>query len=175
MKSAAGGRIFAGARVLEWLSLEADYASLGEIETFYRSTSVHGAGFGFGETTTRMKADALGVSAVAHVSLTQALSIRGRAGVARTRLRSEGERCGFSFVGLPQPSPSGCIGIESSDVAQASPIVGVGLDARLSDRWTLTAGWDRYFGLGRKFDPLTNDAPGEFDIDRYAVGVSWRF
>ena len=172
MSSDSGGRVFAGWKIAPWLALEADYTRVGTIETFYHSVSVHGAGFGFAETLTRQELDAAGLSLVASAPLTAALSFYGRAGVARTRLAQESELCGFSTTGGP-PTPTGCL-VQKADVEQTRPVAGVGLAYAFDQRWTMRLGWERYFGVGKDFEPGT-DARGKFDVDRFAIGASFAF
>ena len=178
MERENGGRIFAGVNVRPWLALELDYARVGTVSTFYAATSVHGAGFGFAEHSTDAKLDALGLAAVARAPLWGPLSLHGRAGVARTRLRFDARACSYGY-GPEGPSLTGCFDRAIPDSTQTAAVAGLGLAWELSERVALRAGWDRYFGVGRTFEPPIglegNDARGKFDVDLISVGASYRF
>lgn len=174
----SGGRLLVGARLMPWLAIEVDYTSAGTLQTFHRSRSVHGVAFGFGERTIDGKLDSVGASAVARAPIAAGFFVEGRAGISRTRLRLHERACSFSTFGPQPPVLVGCTEPDRPDLTQARPNAGIAFGYRLSDRWELAAGWDRYFGIGKTFvtDSFgAHDQIGKFDFDRFAIGAKYRF
>ena len=175
MDRAAGGRIYGGMEVLPWLSLEADYTNVGTIANGYTFISIHGAILGGTEVVGNAKMDALGLSAVVHTPQWQGLSGHARAGIARTRLRGSQEGCRHPTL----PNEPIVCSETSGDTSQTRPVFGFGVDYGITHCWTARLGWDRYFGVGKKFESLltTSEIPGrgKFDVDFFALGAQYRF
>ena len=190
-----GGRVFGGFRLTPRFSFELDYVNLGKVAQAYTipgqplsiflgdRTVVLGQDQFLREGRSRM--DGYGLSAVGAWPVGERFSLVGRAGAARTRLRYEEVGTFLHAVvdGTTNPPTARIIAVPSprgtyADLKQTRPVLGLGVDYRLTDRVNLRGEWARYFGIGRNFErdvgSLTN-SKGKFDVDLISLGASFSF
>lgn len=172
------GRVFGGIRISEAFALEVDYTRLATINGFHTTRAADpNTARTFSFWRSEHDANAWGVSLLAHAHVSSEVSLFGRAGVARTRLR---QSLGSSLYRFDNPGGPPVTSFEASrpDVDETRPVAGLGIDWRLGEAFTVRASWDRYFGVGEPFsgDPRpANGALGEFDIDYFGLGATFRF
>jgi hypothetical protein len=64
----------------------------------------------------------------------------------------------------------------AATVRQTRPVLALGIDYRVTDRWSLRGEWSRYFGVGDDYGtPRSFDERGKFDLDLASVGLTYRF
>jgi len=169
------GRLFAGIRLSEVFALEADYTRLGDIRSTFKMRLVQGA-LGYQQRDTDNEPDAFSIALLAHARLPHDVSLFGRAGVARTRLKQAWQVCTDLYSPPNAPRRVDCGSVIRSDVEETRPVAGLGIDWRFAGRFTLRASWDRYFGVGKPFAIAgPPDSFGEFDIDYFGVGLTYTF
>lgn len=179
--SGGAGRIFVGVRLTDMFALEADYTHLGNIISSHASFDTRPMdpqlSRSIGTQRIESQAQAFGISLVARAPVTERVSILARAGVALTRLdQSNNFRLYYSDTAFQVPR----VDFTNSNlvVDETRPTVGLGLDWSLAERIAIRASWDRYFGVGHKYDSTPHprqEARGEFDIDYFGVGVRYAF
>jgi OOP family OmpA-OmpF porin len=186
-KRRTGGRVFGGFRFTPVFALEVDYVDLGEIATGYRTfddrltvlpDNLTGRAFATFEHTSRV--NGYGVSAVATLPVADNLGILARVGAARLHSNIKGQITSFLPVvrnttapGVVQFNPLS-VGPTNVDVTQTRPVLGLGIDYRMTDRLRLRATWDRYFGVGKSVS-FGADTRGKHDIDLMSVGITFDF
>ncbi len=191
-----GGRVFLGYRLTPRFAFEFDYLSLGKVETSYRNQYnlrtaffidrqvAFGRNFNENEATHEVRG--YGLSAAAMWPMGERLSLLGRAGVARTQLRFEQSTTVNDVSPDLSTNPPGAIFTAlgpshrtSFTRDQTRPVLALGLDYRISDRWNVRAEWARYFGIGRQANRSrlgdSGDAQGKFDIDLVSAGLTFSF
>jgi len=171
------GRIFAGFRLSEMFALEADYTRLANIRSTFKMRLTQGA-LGYQQRDTDNEPDAVAIALLAHARLPHDVSLFGRAGVARTRLKQSWQVCTDLYDPANVPRRVDCGSVIRSETEETRPVAGLGVDWRFAERWALRASWDRYFGVGKPFviqGSLDNKTFGEYDIDYFALGVAFTF
>jgi hypothetical protein len=172
------GRVFGGLRISEAFAFEVDYTRLATIRGFHTTRAANpDTARTFSPWQSEHEASAWGVSLLAHANVSNEVSLFGRAGVARTRLRQSVGSCLYRFDN-PEGPPVNCFEGSRPDVEETRPVAGLGVDWRVAKQLAVRVSWDRYFGVGEPFsgDPRpTNRALGEFDIDYFGVGLTYAF
>jgi hypothetical protein len=133
---------------------------------------------GYQQRETDNEPDAFGIALLARAPLPHDVDLFGRAGVARTRLKQAWSVCTDLYDPPNAPRRVDCGGVIRSEIEETRPVAGLGIDWRFAGRFALRASWDRYFGVGKPFviqGSLDNKTYGEFDIDYFAIGVTFAF
>jgi opacity protein-like surface antigen len=173
--SRAAGRIFAGIALTSNFAVEADYSDLGGLHShvMWHGTPPFYQFERFGQIDVR----AVSLSLVGAAPLSARLSVFGRAGAAFTRV--DYKTTGTVFVLPPNggtPATSASPTPPTETVRQTRPVLALGLDYRVTDRWSVRGEWSRYFGVGNDYGtPNYYDERGKFDLDVASVGLTYRF
>jgi OOP family OmpA-OmpF porin len=160
----SGYRIFAGYRFLSWLSVEANYSDLGEtrlLSALSTSTSPPVTG---GASMTR-KLSGFGVDAVLTAPLTNESMIFGRVGVVRSRLEID-ESVEVSIPGLNN---------RTSTVSESITRFGFGAEWMFTRNLGARLEWERWLGVGKKFEATVTGRTLEADTDFYSLNLVYRY
>jgi len=162
--SGTAGALYAGYPISPKLALEAEYADLGKIT----GTVVQG---GINDHYTQ-KTTGVGLSLVgkAQPLATQPLNLYAKAGVFHWVSQADGS---FS------PGVTG-FGLSTSRKDNGNaPTLGVGAEYGVAKHWTVRAGFDRYFRLGKR-DVMLDEGTSSWrtlnsNVDVYSVGAAYHF
>ena len=140
-------RIFAGARILPWLDVEAYYADLGK-------TSWDSAVSPPGTLSARIESKAFGAAAIASLAPVERLRLFAKLGVASTDADASFSASGF--VELAQGSTS---------KRQTSAVYGVGAQYAITPRVSLRAEYDVHDKVG------SDEMGGRFRVQSATLGL----
>lgn len=143
------GSLFAGYRVNPAFSVEGGVTRLGRFD--YRATSSAPTA---GTISGRHSAEGVELDAVGTWPIANRWSVFGKAGLFHGRTRLEASGTG--------------VAVSERRDWNTSPLLGVGASYAINRNWDARVEWDRYFRVG-------DSSTGRGDIDRYVVGVTYRF
>lgn len=83
----------------------------------------------------------------------------------------------YGKAGIFHWDSSAQIGTNKTDSSGTDPVLGVGLEYEMSNKWTTRLGWDRYYNIGDKHSMLDSAGPHTLkaDVDVYTIGVYYKF
>ncbi|MEO8671711.1 MAG: outer membrane beta-barrel protein [Tahibacter sp.] len=159
-------KISLGYRFSPWISVEVNWANLGEATSHYETRSATA-----GTTLPvlidgRYRLRSLSASLVGELPFNDVLTGSLRLGLAGTRLKyDEG---GSVTASIPHTFSA-----KSDNTTR--PIAGLGLAWSITPTLDLRADWDRYFRVGERF-AFDNDTNGRFDhVDMYSLNLLYHF
>lgn len=162
-------KVLGGYRFLPWLSVELAWVNLGTAHSHYQlGGTVTGDLFG------EYRLHGVTAALAGQYALNDNFAISARAGLIASRLHYEehGTVCGL----LCGPaSGSDNYRFASSSENQTRPMLGLGFSWKPETQWELRLDWDRYLGIGRRFN-LTAEENGRFDnVDEYTLNLIYHF
>lgn len=157
----------AGYRFLPWLAFELGWNDNGGAISRYSVKSLlspTSPGTGTIRGTYQLSGPSAAV--VAELPINEAFGIALRAGAVDAKL--EYEEAGTDIAGKPYQ-------FHGPDDTHTVPFAGLGAIWHLDPTWELHLEWDRWFGIGTRFD-LTETTNGRFDhVDLYTLNITYRF
>ena len=157
------GHIYGGFQFSESLAVEGGFVSLGNSADYEYSDPIN----------ISQKTTGFTVAGVARqrISQTSPISVYGKGGVMRWSSTAE----------TKSTNPA----VANTKVTQTgfSPIIGAGVEYEMTDNMTLKAGWDRYYGVGKKDTLLEFNNAGtaaelntlKTDVDVISAGINYHF
>ena len=160
-------KVGGGYRVLPWLALELNYADLGSVKL---NTSLTAAGLPAGITLDR-KVSGWGVDAIFIAPLAPAFSIYGRGGAFRSHLEESADLSGNIVFTNGDSTQSSRSTTQNETVGR----VGAGLSWNAWRGGGIHLEYERYFGIGKKFEVGGSGTTGEADVDAWWLGIHQSF
>lgn len=168
-----GYKVYGGMNLTDSLAIEGEYTDLGK--TFeldmYRP---HQPPDGRAERASAyQKTRGIGISAKANRRITRNTAVYGKAGAFAWENKSHMDYTNLDNIHTTYSGKDSGI----------SPTLGIGIEHEVSDRWTIRAGWDHYFDVGKGDRFLELDSNQNVvdlhsvktDVDMVYVGATFNF
>jgi len=161
-KSSKAYKIAMGYKVDSNISIEGGYIDLGIVKSKSAENAITGGGNALTGSMTA-QTDGLFIAGLLNKEISNDVSVFIEGGIFYWEVDSEiYNNLDFNGVG---GNRRGWIENDKG----LSPLLGIGVDYKLNDRYKIRIGFDRLFNIG------TNDTTGEGDIDLSAIGMVYDF
>lgn len=164
--SDSASKLFVGYRFGSWLGLELAWHYLGEARTEYRLSPITPISPPPPGITISGRYEATGpaLTVFGEWEFSDRVSAMLRAGAIHTSLDyDEVSIAGEAYT------------FRAPDDSELRPTVGVGLNWRMTPQWDLRLDYDRFIGIGKRFD-FDDDTNGRFDhLDALSLNLAYRF
>ncbi len=160
-------KLFGGYHFLPWLALEVSWVDLGEAKSFYQTTQLTS----HPDITGRYRLHGVSAALAAEYPLTDRFAVTARAGLLASRLKYDES----GPVNLETTGSDLTHHFSANTESQTRPMIGLGFSFTPASRWEFRLDWDRYLGIGTRFD-LSADQNGRFDhVDQYTINAMYHF
>jgi len=160
-------KLAAGYTVTPYLSIELNYADLGESHLATRITNQGQAG----QVDIDRRLEGFGLDLVGRLPIGERAALLGRLGLVRTRLEATATLTGnIVFTGSDPDERS-----RSARRDETVTRVGIGGEWMITPCLGLRVEWERWLDVGKPFAIGGSGTTGEADTDFYSAGVTWRF
>ena len=144
-----GWKLFGGYQVTKHFGMEAFYAGLG---SYTAEGNIQGVTV---PVSTKTQVDSFGMAATVNVSLVNKLEIIGKVGFHLWEVSSDANAASLASI--------------SVDDTGIDPVIGLGMQYALNDRFSVRGEWERYLGAGNP------NSTGESDMDMISAGIVFSF
>lgn len=163
------GKLFAGYRLSPLLALEAHYSRLGK-QRIDNTFDVPFGQTGRGGVSTQREVDGFGLDLVAGWEATPGLTLFGKVGAFRGKVRTDTTLSGDTRFADDTPGTFRRVSASETVVKY-----GVGAEYAFTPRIAGRLEWERLPDLGERLEPQSSGRPGEATHDAVWLGVVYRF